>query len=39
MNFNLSEEQNQLIDTTKAFVKEELLQNEELLEKTNNLPK
>ena len=39
MNFDLSEEQNLLIDTTKAFVKEELLQHEELLEKTNNLPK
>ena len=39
MEFNLSEEQNLLIDTTKAFVKEELLQHEELLEKTNNLPK
>ena len=39
MEFNLSEEQNLLIDTTKSFVKEELLQHEELLEKTNNLPK
>ena len=39
MNFNLSEEQNLLINTTKSFVKEELLQHEELLEKTNNLPK
>ena len=39
MEFNLSEEQNLLIDTTKAFVKEELLQHEALLEKTNNLPK
>ncbi len=39
MNFDFSEEQNLLIDTTKAFVKEELLQHEELLEKTNNLPK
>ena len=39
MEFNLSEEQNLLIDTTKSFVKNELLQHEELLEKTNNLPK
>ena len=39
MEFNLSEEQNLLIDTTKSFVKAELLQHEELLEKTNNLPK
>ena len=39
MEFNLSEEQNLLINTTKSFVKEELLQHEELLEKTNNLPK
>ncbi len=39
MEFNLSEEQNLLIDTTKSFVKTELLQHEELLEKTNNLPK
>ena len=39
MNFDLSEEQNLLINTTKAFVKDELLQHEELLEKTNNLPK
>ena len=39
MNFTLSDEQNLLINTTKSFVKEELLQHEELLEKTNNLPK
>ena len=39
MEFNLSEEHNLLIDTTKSFVKAELLQHEELLEKTNNLPK
>ena len=39
MDFTLSEEQNILIDTTKSFVKDELLQHEELLEKTNNLPK
>jgi len=39
MEFNLSEEQNLLIDTTKSFVKAELLQHEELLEKTNKLPK
>ena len=39
MEFNLSEEQNLLIDTTRSFVKAELLQHEELLEKTNNLPK
>ena len=39
MEFNLSEEQNLLIDTTKSFVKNELMQHEELLEKTNNLPK
>ena len=36
MEFNLSEEQNLLIDTTKSFVKAELLQHEELLEKTKN---
>ena len=39
MNFTLSDEQNLLFNTTKSFVKEELLQHEELLEKTNNLPK
>ena len=39
MKFNLSEEQILLINTTKSFVKAELLQHEELLEKTNNLPK
>tara|TARA_B100000900_G_scaffold357200_1_gene327345 strand:+ start:1043 stop:2194 length:1152 start_codon:yes stop_codon:yes gene_type:complete len=39
MEFNLTEEQNLLINTTKSFVKTELLQHEELLEKTNNLPK
>ena len=39
MEFNLTEEQNLLINTTDAFVKTELLQHEELLEKTNNLPK
>ena len=39
MEFNFTEEQNLLINTTKAFVKAELLQHEELLEKTNNLPK
>ena len=39
MNFELSEEQNLLIQTTRLFVKNELMQHEELLEKTNNLPK
>ena len=39
MNFDLSEEQNLLIQTTRSFVKNELMQHEELLEKTNNLPK
>ena len=39
MDFTLSEEQNLLINTTKSFVKNELIQHEELLEKTNNLPK
>ena len=39
MEFNFTEEQNLLINTTKAFVKAELLQHEEFLEKTNNLPK
>jgi len=39
MEFNLTEEQNLLIKTTETFVKTELLQHEELLEKTNNLPK
>jgi len=39
MEFTLSEEQNLLIDTTKSFVKNELMQHEELLEKTYNLPK
>ncbi len=39
MDFNLSEEQTLLIDTTKSFVKNELLQHEEYLEKTNELPK
>jgi len=35
MEFNLSEEQSLLIETTKSFVKNELLQHEELLEKTD----
>ena len=39
MDFKLSEEQNLLIDTTNSFVKNELMQHENLLEKTNNLPK
>ena len=39
MEFNLTEEQNLLIKTTETFVKTELLKHEELLEKTNNLPK
>ena len=39
MEFTLSEEQNLLIETTRSFVKNELIQHEELLEKTNNLPK
>ena len=39
MNFDLSEEQNLLIQTTRSFVKNELIQHEELLERTNNLPK
>ena len=39
MNFDFSEEQNLLIQTTSTFVKNELTQYEELLEKTNNLPK
>jgi len=33
MEFKLSEEQSLLIETTKSFVKNELLQHEELLEK------
>ena len=39
MEFKLTEEQNLLIKTTEAFIKTELLQHEELLEKTDNLPK
>ena len=39
MDFKLTEEQNLLIETTKSFVKNELIQHEELLEKTNNLPR
>ena len=39
MEFNLTEEQKLLIKTTKSFVKNELLPHEELLEKTDNLPK
>ena len=39
MDFTLSEEQNLLIKTTESFVKSELVQHENLLEKTNNLPK
>ena len=39
MDFTLTEEQKLLIDTTKSFVKNELMQHEDLLEKTNNLPK
>ena len=39
MEFNLTEEQKLLIKTTKSFVKNELLQHEGLLEKTDNLPK
>ena len=35
MDFVLSEEQNLLIETTRSFVKNELIQHEELLEKTN----
>ena len=37
MEFKFSEEQNLLIDTTKSFVKNELMQHENLLEKTNLL--
>ena len=39
MDFTLSEEQNLLVKTTESFVKNELTQHEDLLEKTNNLPK
>ena len=39
MDFVLSEEQNLLIESTRTFVNKELKQHEELLEKTNNLPK
>ena len=39
MDFTLSEEQNLLIKTTISFVKSELIQHEDILEKTNNLPK
>ena len=39
MDFNLSEEQTLLIESTKSFVKNELLQHEKHLEKTNELPK
>ncbi|MDC0194952.1 acyl-CoA dehydrogenase family protein [Alphaproteobacteria bacterium] len=39
MEFNLTEEQKILIETTKSFVKNELLPHEELLEKTENLSK
>ena len=39
MEFNLSEEQILLIKTTKSFVENELLPHENLLEKTNNLPR
>ena len=39
MDFKLSEEQNLLIKSTKSFVKNELMQHEGLLEKTDNLPK
>ena len=39
MDFTLSEEQNLLVKTTESFVKNELTQHENLLEKTNNLPK
>jgi len=39
MEFNLTEEQILLIKTTKSFVENELLPYENLLEKTNNLPK
>ena len=35
MDFSLTEEQNLLIKSTKSFVKNELMQHEELLEKTN----
>ena len=37
MDFTLSEEQNLLIKTTESFVKSELVQHENLLEKTNHL--
>jgi hypothetical protein len=39
MNFDLSEEQNLLIQTTRSFVRNELIQHEKLIERTNNLPK
>ena len=39
MDFKLSEEQNLLIKSTKSFVKNDLMQHEGLLEKTDNLPK
>ena len=39
MEFKLSEEQKLLIKTTRSFVNKELIQHEELLEETNNLPK
>ena len=39
MDYTLSEEQNLLIETTKSFVKNELMQHEELLEKTNYMMK
>ena len=39
MDFTFTEEQKLLIETTKSFVKNELLPHEELLEKSNNLPK
>ena len=39
MDFTFTEEQKLLIETTKSFIKNELLTHEELLEKSNNLPK
>ncbi len=39
MNFDLSEEQNLLIQSPRLFVKEYFIQHKELLERRNNLPK
>ena len=39
IDFTLTEEQQMLVDTTRAFVEKEMMPHEELLERTNETPK